>query len=243
MLALTGAGVLGAAALPRIARAADPGATTFPFEYVDRQIRFAATLDGRGPLTFALDSGAGGNVLFTGAAQRIGLNGGRAVGVTGASGDIKARMVHVDKLVVGPLTLANQGVVVLDLAAAEAIGLDGIVGWELLRRFATTVDFDERTIAVWHGAPDTAQLGDPVPVVIRDTLPRIAATVNGSAVRSTSTRATTAGSPCFNRSCAVPVCSRARRRASCCRRDSEATSAAGARRTALHAARRSSSVR
>jgi hypothetical protein len=179
MLALTGAGLLGAAALPRLARAAGSGATTFPFDYVNRQIRFPAMLDGRGPLTFALDSGAGGNVIFTGAAQRIGLTGGRKVNVTGASGDVKARLAHVDKLAAGPLTLENQGVVVLDLAAGEAIGLDGIVGWELLRRFATTVDFDARTITVWPDAPDTSQLGDTVPIAIRDNVPHIAAAVNG----------------------------------------------------------------
>jgi hypothetical protein len=181
MLALTGAGLAAAAARPLGARAADATTSpiTFPFDYADREIRFTATVDGRGPLTFALDSGAGGNVVFAKAAQRVGLSGGRRMKVTGASGDVTALMAHVDRLAFGPLTLADQGVLVLDVPTAEAIGLDGIVGWELLRRFATTVDFDARTLTVWPGAPDDAQLGDAVPIVVSDRLARIGATVNG----------------------------------------------------------------
>ena len=183
MLALTGAGIVAAAARPLAARATDAGSIpspmTFPFDYVDREIRFAATVDGRGPLTFALDSGAGANVVFAKAAERVGLSGGRRTKVTGASGDVTARMAHVNRLTAGPLTLDDQGVIVLDVPTAEAIGLDGIVGWELLRRFATTIDFDASTITVWPGAPDTAGLGDAVPIVINDRLARIAAAVNG----------------------------------------------------------------
>lgn len=180
MLALAGAGIA-SAVLPVRARADDAAPTTFPFDYIARQIRFPVMLDGHGPLTFLLDSGAAANILFTRAGQRIGLTGGRPTTVIGASGSARAAVAHVGAFVVGPVTLDDQRMLVLDVPLAEALGVDGIVGWELLRRFATTVDFDARKITLWPGPPDAAQLGDAVPIAVREGLPRIAATVEGIA--------------------------------------------------------------
>ena len=120
-------GAFAASAAPLGARAADT-ADSFGFDYTANEIRAPATVNGRGPVTIILDTGATTNVLFSGAAERLGFTGGRLVKVVGATGDATARAIRADAIAFGSVVLHDQALLVLDVPAAEAIGIDGIIG-------------------------------------------------------------------------------------------------------------------
>lgn len=100
---------------------------------------------------FILDTG-GQNVLFGSSVKRLGLHtvGHGTVGGAGA-GVVPTSFVTVRSVRVGTAQMRNQAFLVLDIPFLK--GIDGIVGFELLSRFAARIDYTTNTVTLAAAAP------------------------------------------------------------------------------------------
>jgi PDZ domain/Aspartyl protease len=149
---------------------------TLPFRLLNNHVYVQARIDGQGPFTFIVDSG-GHTLISPQLVERLGL---RSIGqfqTNGAGeGHQSSGFVGIPDLALGALHLRDQvgfATSVYD-PSIEGIAVDGMVGFELIRRFATRIDYGARTITFTDPArfkPTNA--GDPVPFVFYDHLPQV----------------------------------------------------------------------
>lgn len=118
-----------------------------PFTLVDNRIVITAAIDGSGPFSMIVDTGSNGLVITPEVARRLGLRTRPAGSVTGAgSGSAALSTTRLPSVAVGSLHFDNLAGEVLDLSPIRrAIGfpsLDGIIGYDVLRRLRVGVDMD-----------------------------------------------------------------------------------------------------
>ncbi|HEX3467223.1 MAG TPA: pepsin/retropepsin-like aspartic protease family protein [Candidatus Elarobacter sp.] len=136
------------------------------------------SVNGGAPLRFALDTG-GQNVISPDAARKLGMEivGNGTVGGAGA-GLAKIQYAWARTVAVGSAQMRDQPFLVLDLG--KGIPFDGIVGYELLARFAVRLDFAHERYAI---AADAHALGDQpgtdVPMVFDDRQPQVDGVLDG----------------------------------------------------------------
>jgi predicted aspartyl protease len=114
----------------------DPGGATLAF--------VAVTIHGEGPFIFALDTGASHSVVHERIARDLRLEEvDDATRVTGVVGVTQARQVQVEDWSIGHVDLGARPLVAIELGApGDGIGLDGLLGSDLLSEFdAITVDY------------------------------------------------------------------------------------------------------
>ena len=124
-----------------------PGEERLP---LDGDEAFEVWLNGKGPFRFALDSGAV-DLLKSTVAAKLGLaiEGSRSArGVTNQT--VTSGYVNVDRVAVGSAIESHRPFLVLDLPAP----VDGLLGFETLRRLPVTLDYAARTLTV---TPSTAE--------------------------------------------------------------------------------------
>ncbi len=107
-------------------------------------------MNGRGPFRVALDTGAGSTIVSTELARSFALPEGAAVPMFGAGGAAGGFASRLDSLAIGAAALRDVDVVVADIFAplrtATGGELDGILGYNVLRRFAVTIDYPARRL-------------------------------------------------------------------------------------------------
>jgi PDZ domain/Aspartyl protease len=149
---------------------------TLPFRLLNNHIYVQARVDGQGPFTFIVDSG-GHTLISPALVKRLGL---RSVGefqTSGAGeGHEASGFVEVPDIALGALHLRDQVGFATNVynPSIEGIPVDGMVGFELIRRFATRIDYGARTITFTDPArfvPTDA--GAPIPFVFYDHLPQV----------------------------------------------------------------------
>jgi hypothetical protein len=174
-------------AMAATARIADASGTTrINFDLVNNHIYADGTIDGK-KARFLVDTG-GSNVLTPAAAQKFGITGegdlpGRGVGEQ----SVKAQLAHVGEVTLGGASLAKPVFVILDLGnltSVEGVDFDGLVGFEMFRRFGVTIDYAGHVLTL----ADPAKFAPPagaavVPFELSDTTPLVAGTLDGEAVR------------------------------------------------------------
>ncbi|HEY0615297.1 MAG TPA: aspartyl protease family protein [Candidatus Elarobacter sp.] len=133
-------------------------------------------IDGGPPMRFGVDTG-GQNVITTAAARRLGLRltGGAAVSGVGA-GVAAIRFATARSVRIGAAEMRDQPFVVLDLGGFPA---DGLVGYELLARFAARFDFKHRTFALAPAAGAFGAGGITVPIEMNDKQPQVRGAIDG----------------------------------------------------------------
>ncbi|MEO8669822.1 MAG: aspartyl protease family protein [Tahibacter sp.] len=137
------------------ARIDDPaGITTIRFDLVNNHIYVDGTVDGHA-VRLMVDTG-GLNLLTPAAAQRLGL---AKEGKLGASGPGDERpdvaMAKAKQLRVGAAQLDSPVFYVIDLAQlpqVEGVSFDGLIGYEVFRRFGVQIDYANRQLVLC--APD-----------------------------------------------------------------------------------------
>ena len=151
--------------------------TTVPFRLLNNHIYVEATVNGKGPYTFIVDTG-GHTLLSPRLVQEVGLKPiGEAVTSGAGEGHGTTGFVHYDEIAIGHLQLRDQvgfATSVYD-KAVEGISVDGMVGFELIRRMITTIDYGRHTITFTvpeRFKPD-ANLGVAVPFVFYDHVPSV----------------------------------------------------------------------
>jgi hypothetical protein len=148
-----------------------------PFRLLNNHIYVEGTVDGKGPYTFIVDTG-GHTLLSPHLIKEVGL---KPIGeaVTSGAGEKHGTtgFVHFDEIAIGSVRLRNQDGFATDIydKAIEGIRVDGMVGFELIRRMVTTIDYGRHTITFTR--PDRFEAGPEsgvrVPFVFYDHLPNV----------------------------------------------------------------------
>jgi hypothetical protein len=172
----TGASIVGGAA-----------STTLPFRLLNNHIYVQATVNGKGPYTFIVDTG-GHTLLSPHLIAEVGLKAvGEAISSGAGDGHSTTGFVHFDEIAIGGVRLKDQMGFATDIydEAIEGIPVDGMVGFELIRRMVTTIDYGKQTIS--FADPGTFKpvkaLGVAVPFVFYDHLPNVQGSVLGFPAR------------------------------------------------------------
>ncbi|MET9135180.1 retropepsin-like aspartic protease [Streptomyces antibioticus] len=121
-------------------------------EQGDRTLAFVpVTLDGQGPFSFALDTGASTSVVDENVADRVGLeHTGERRPVSGVLGTGEVPVARVDRWQVGDIRLDPGEVTVIDLGQPRGGGgIQGLLGSDVLSDFGSiTVDYDDGLLTV-----------------------------------------------------------------------------------------------
>lgn len=114
-----------------------------------RQVRtrmtVGATVNGRGPFRFLVDSGADRSVIGAALAKRLALPSGRTVTLHGMAGTSCVETVRLDRLRVG--SSESRDLTLPALAEAD-LGADGLLGIDALAGQRLTLDFDAEAITI-----------------------------------------------------------------------------------------------
>lgn len=108
-------------------------------------ILVTAAIDGSGEFTFAVDTGASTTVLSAELARRLGLQTRPAPQMTGGGGVLGASSGILQSLSIGDATCRAVTVMIAEfvttLSSLIGVGLDGIVGYNVLRNFRVGIDY------------------------------------------------------------------------------------------------------
>lgn len=160
--------------------------TIVPIEVLNNHLYLDdVMLDGKGPYRFVLDSG--GDYIITpevAAALRARVAGGMQLRGVGSATE-GAAFAHVGTLTVGNAAVRNQYTLVLPIASgfgiAEGVKIDGMLGYQFLARFVTTIDYANATLTLaMPGSVAPAAAGAAaIPFYIDRTIPRVTVAVAG----------------------------------------------------------------
>ncbi len=124
-----------------------------PFEYVNDSHLFGlpVSINGKGPYTFVLDTGAGSIVMTPEFAKKLNLDVQKVEGIArGLGGDVQLQMASVDSLSLGSAELTNIQVAVIDSSGVSPKGKlieNGVIGFNFLKNFETVIDYPSKRIA------------------------------------------------------------------------------------------------
>jgi predicted aspartyl protease len=94
---------------------------------------------------FILDTGASQTVVSPGLAQQMGMKDTRQDSLIGAGGDVTSSAGTLDSLRIGETSLEGVHVIAADvlspLSQAVRVNIDGILGYNVLRKFKLIVDY------------------------------------------------------------------------------------------------------
>ena len=172
-----------ATAVPLAARAEDT--TTVPITVINGHAFVSARINGHGPYSFALDTGAG-DMIASDTARTIGLHPSGSFRIYGTGEDAeRGSSAKVATIAIGTATLENTTFTVAPLErirAAEGTPFDGLLGHELFARFVATIDYANRTLtlaspALFHAPADATTL----PLRSNGGIPVVAGSIDGIA--------------------------------------------------------------
>ena len=113
------------------------------------------TINGKGPFTFALDTGAAQSLVDAALARRLhATKAGSAGKIAGVNAVTRAQLVKVRSWKVGAVPLPATTLVVANLPNGNAyVGLQGLLGSDMLSRFdVVTIDYRRKQLRLQpHG--------------------------------------------------------------------------------------------
>ena len=129
---------------PAVAPAA--GITRIPFT-PGSPILVSATINGNGPVTLILDTGADRTMLTPMALWRLGIStaGAPQAEIRGVTGTARGELVRVDSVEVGD---ARAGPLLILAHDADLKQGEGLLGRDFLERFTVTIDANERVVTL-----------------------------------------------------------------------------------------------
>ncbi|MGH8128054.1 MAG: aspartyl protease family protein [Gammaproteobacteria bacterium] len=156
---------------------------TIPFKLINNHIYIQVSVNGH-PLQFMLDTG-GSNILTPGAAKSAGITSKGAL-QGGGVGDksVNTGIGKVDTLTLGgKVILRNQLFGVLPLPGfsdVEGTQFDGLVGYEVLKRFVVKIDYAGRKLTFMRSRDfKPAEAGTPVPFDFLGHIPGVKGSIDG----------------------------------------------------------------
>lgn len=162
------------------------GVTRVPFELVNNHIYAAGSIDGK-PARFLVDTG-GMNLLTPAAARKFGLEGEGKLAGRGVGDElVDVAFAHAKEVRLGGAVLDKPVFVIMDLGqlpAVEGYDSDGLVGYEMFRRFGVTIDYARRELLLAEHAKFVQPEGSHVvPFDLGDRIPVVQGTLDGVPAR------------------------------------------------------------
>lgn len=117
------------------------------------------TIHGKGPFTFALDTGASTSLISTSLAQQLGLPAnGNSQPISGIGGVEQAVFVNISNWNTGPIKLPSVSIASAAIPHDRGSNFEGLLGSDILNRFGKfTLDYSGGTLTVYKQiafAPD-----------------------------------------------------------------------------------------
>ncbi|MEP7043068.1 MAG: aspartyl protease family protein [Dokdonella sp.] len=162
------------------------GIARIPFELVNNHIYVSGSIEGK-PARLMVDTG-GINLLTPAAAKKFGLAGEGRLAARGVGDDaIDLSMAHAQELRVGDALLAKPVFYIVDLGdlpKVEGVEADGLVGYEMFRRFGVTIDYAARMLTLAEPKKFTPPAGaHAVPFELDDHIPIVDGQLDGLPLR------------------------------------------------------------
>jgi hypothetical protein len=165
-----------------------------PFEWHDGHVVIGVRINDSAPLRLAFDTGAGATVLFeTQRTRGLRLQAERQIPIGGSAGvdlvnDAKLSLdgIDVTRLTILHVPLRNSPIFAND----DEAYFDGAVGYDLLHRFVTEIDYVNQVIRFSKG-PATVAADEAwriVPIDVAGRVPVISVQLQGARARSESVR-------------------------------------------------------
>jgi hypothetical protein len=165
-----------------------------PFEWHDGHLVIGVRINDSAPLRLAFDTGAGATVLFeTERTRGLRLQAERQIPIGGSAGvdlvnDAKLSLDGIDvmRLTILHVPLRNSPIFANDDEAC----FDGAVGYDLLHRFVTEIDYVKQVIRFSKGPANVAadEAWRLVPIDVTGRVPVISVQLQGGRARSESVR-------------------------------------------------------
>jgi hypothetical protein len=154
-----------------------------PIKVSENHVYLDVMLNGKGPFHFELDTG-GANVVDPAVTKDLGVAGGGSIQVTGVgSASSDSSLAVIKTLQIGNALVTNQVFVVLPIAKSvgmvHGMAMDGVIGYEVLSRFVTTFDYENKKI-VFHmpGSYMPPPKTTVIPIVLYGTQPQFACSID-----------------------------------------------------------------
>jgi len=176
------AGVMVTTATAAVAKPAPPLAHT-PIVFTRNQVRVPISIDGSAPFQLILDTGMPSRGVLlrqTARVDSLGLEfpGADSLRGGGSGPAVAARVSTADHISVGEFDIADVPVIVLPGEGGLPRDVDGVIGAELLEKFAVRIDVDERRMDLFDsGAFQPARGATIVPLRFRERSPFLDARV------------------------------------------------------------------
>jgi len=141
-------------------------AGTIPFDPMRGLVEVQVTIDGHATGRFGIDTGADLLYIDRGWAKRnqLRLDGAPQRGAVSIGGESSAQSVPVRSIEIGDQRLYNLTGTAIDMAALvanpKATPPEGLIGYDVLRRFFVTVDYPSREMTLNTTEPDFVAGGD-----------------------------------------------------------------------------------
>ena len=174
-------------AMAATARIDDAGGVAhIHFDLVNNHIYADGAIDGK-PARFLVDTG-GMNLLTPASAKKFGIAGeGKLAGRGVGDEEVEVSFAHAKEVRLGSAVLAKPVFVIIDLGdlwKVEGVECDGLVGYEMFRRFGVTIDYAGDTLTLAEPDRFTPPAGaSVVPFELDDRIPIVAGTLDGVPVR------------------------------------------------------------
>ncbi len=165
----------------------DADSVIIPFRLTNDHLFVSATVNGKGPFDFLLDSGAGMSVLSSRLADSLGIAAKGNIPTRGVGGYGSIGFAAIDSLGLGDLALQFSRITILDFASLDtSLGrpLGGILGYDFFARFKAVIDFDGRRLVLSRSdAKPCPVAAQSVPFEVFAQVPVMEIYVNGRPAR------------------------------------------------------------
>jgi hypothetical protein len=155
--------------------------TVLPFRLHNNHLLVEVAIDGK-PLRMLFDSG-GANVLTPDAVRRLGLKSEGTLQGRGVGGSEDLGLTRVKEVRTGDVVLRDQLFFVLPMAGladVEGLDLDGLIGFEVFKRFVVRVDYAGGTLTFTRPEGYQAPAGGTVvPFTFDEHTPQVEGKIDG----------------------------------------------------------------
>lgn len=158
-------------------------AVTVPFEYTHKEIIVKVRINESEPMDFLLDTAASQTVIDRRVAAENFLDKQGSFPVMAAGGMVPTQMTTINKMTLGDVDIGNVQALMLDLSPqARQMGkpIGGILGENVLKRFAITVDYTKQQVVFNDANSYKPPAGATVVGFTQKQGPTVKASLNGT---------------------------------------------------------------